>query len=196
MPRLGLDWKVSDKLQITGTLYFALTSSAVMAGGGMSAVWKSGAIRAWFTVQADFLLVFQPFHYYISAGVQLGASVEVDLWFTSFTLSAHLGVGIEIWGPPFSGRATVDLSIVSFTISFGAEGRDTSTRISWPDFVRTLLPRAESRTEPTRAARPGGRRRAAAADRAGRRRRRPAAPAERQRGRAELGARRRPRRDC
>ena len=72
----------------------ALTSSAVMAGGGMSAVWSSGDIRAWFDVEADFLLVFEPFHYYISAGIHLGASFTVDLWFTSFTVSIHLGVDL------------------------------------------------------------------------------------------------------
>ncbi|ADB50992.1 DUF6603 domain-containing protein [Conexibacter woesei] len=140
VPRLGLDWKVTDELQITGNLYFALTSSAVMAGGGMSAVWQSGSVRAWFVVQADFLLVFQPFHYYISAGVQLGCSVRVNLLFTHVTISAHLGVGLEIWGPEFAGKAIVDLSIVSFTIRFGAGDKDTSTRIEWDQFVERLLP--------------------------------------------------------
>ena len=62
VPRLGLNWQVTPELTITGDLYFALTSSAVMAGGGLSAVWQSGPIRAWFDVEADFLLVFEPFH--------------------------------------------------------------------------------------------------------------------------------------
>lgn len=140
VPRLGLDWKVTDNLQINGSLYFALTSSAVMAGGGMSAVWQSGSVRAWFSVQADFLLVFQPFHYYLSAGVQLGCSVRVNLLFTHVTISAHLGVGLEIWGPEFTGRAIVDLSIVSFTIGFGAGEKDTRTTIGWDRFVELLLP--------------------------------------------------------
>lgn len=146
VPRLGLDWKVTDQLQITGSLYFALTASAVMAGGGMSAVWQSGAVRAWFSVQADFLLVFQPFHYYIAAGIQLGCSVRVNLLFTHVTISAHLGVGIEIWGPEFAGKAIVDLSIVSFTIRFGeTSGKDVSTTIEWQRFVELLLPDAGRR---------------------------------------------------
>ena len=140
VPRLGLNWKVTNELTIKGDLYFALTSSAVMAGGGMSAVWQSGGIRAWFEVEADFLLVFQPFHYYLSAGIHLGASFKIDLLFTSITVSIHLGVGLEIWGPEFAGKATVDLSIISFTIGFGGGSPDTQTTIEWDEFVEKMLP--------------------------------------------------------
>ena len=56
VPRLGLSWQVVPELSITGGLYFALTSNAVMAGGKLSAVWTSGSVRAWFTYWADFLM--------------------------------------------------------------------------------------------------------------------------------------------
>jgi hypothetical protein len=140
VPRLGLNWQVTSELAISGDLYFALTSSAVMGGGGLSAVWQSGDIRAWFDVEADFLIVFEPFHYYISVGIQLGASFTIDLWFTSFTVSIHLGVGLEIWGPEFAGQATIDLSIISFTITFGGGSPNTDTTIGWGDFLGKLLP--------------------------------------------------------
>lgn len=140
VPRLGLNWQVTPQLAISGDLYFALTSSAVMAGGGMSAVWQSGDIRAWFDVEADFLLVFEPFHYYISAGIHLGASFKLDLLFTSVTVTIHLGVDVEIWGPEFAGKATIDLSIISFTITFGTTSQDTSSTIGWPEFVEKLIP--------------------------------------------------------
>ena len=144
VPRLGLNWQVTPELTIKGDLYFALTSSAVMAGGGMSAVWQSGSIRAWFDVEADFLLVFQPFHYYLSAGIHLGASFTLDLLFTTITVNIHLGVDVEIWGPEFAGRATIDLSIISFTISFGTSGQQTDTTIEWPKFLEKLMPSAGS----------------------------------------------------
>ena len=99
-------------------------------------------VRAWFDVEADFLLVFEPFHYYISAGIQLGASVTISLGFTSFPISIHVGVTLEIWGPEFAGQATIDLSIISFTISFGDSPRETSTTIGWNDFVGKLIPSA------------------------------------------------------
>ena len=157
VPRLGLNWQVSPELTVSGDLYFALTSSAVMAGGGMSAVWQSGDIRAWFQVEADFLLVFQPFHYYLSAGIQLGASFTLSLLFTSITVSIHLGVGIEIWGPEFTGRATVDLSIISFTIPFGTSPQQTDTTIKWTDFLDRLMPGEDKKApEPPQSVRAFG----------------------------------------
>jgi hypothetical protein len=141
VPRLGLNWQVTGDLSITGGEYFALTASAVMAGGSLSAVWQSGGLRAWFDVQADFLLVFQPLHYYISASIDLGASFSIDLWFTTITMSIHIGVGAEIWGPDFSGEIDVDLDIISFTISFGDASPGGQTKVGWPTFTQQLLPK-------------------------------------------------------
>jgi len=141
VPRLGVNWQVTPEFSIKAGLYFALTSSAVMAGGSLDAVWQSGGIRAWFSVWADFLMVFRPFHYYIDAGISLGASFDIDLLFTSVTITIHLGVALEIWGPPFAGRATIDLAIISFTITFGDGGAQTTTTIPWQDFAQQLLPK-------------------------------------------------------
>lgn len=145
VPRLGLNWRIDGNLSISGDEYFALTASAVMAGGGLRAVWSSGSISAWFSVEADFLLVFRPLHYYISASIELGASVKIDLWFTSFTISIHLGVDGEFWGPPFGYRIHVDLDIVSFTIGSGVE--DVPDPITWDDFVTEVLPARSADTQ-------------------------------------------------
>ena len=91
-------------------------------------------------MQADFLMVYQPFHYYISASVDIGASFRISLIFTHITVSIHVGAYLEIWGPEFTGKATIDLDIISFTISFGAAGHNTRTTISWHDFATTMLP--------------------------------------------------------
>jgi hypothetical protein len=140
VPRLGINWNVSDNLVVKGDEYFAVTSAAVMAGGGLSASWSSGGIKAWFNVQADFLMVYQPFHYYLDASVDIGASFRISLIFTHITISIHVGASLEIWGPDFTGRATIDLDIISFTISFGASNQGTKTTISWPEFVTQMLP--------------------------------------------------------
>jgi hypothetical protein len=103
-------------------------------------VWQSGDIRAWFDVEADFLLVFEPFHYYVGLGIHLGVSFTINLGFTSFKISIHLGVDVEIWGPEFAGKATIDLSIISFTITFGASTQDKNTTIGWDKFVDKLIP--------------------------------------------------------
>lgn len=151
VPRIGINWKVTDSLVIKGEEYFAVTSAAVMAGGGLSASWSGGGVTAWFNVQADFLMVYQPFHYYLDASVDIGASFRINLLFTHVTLSIHIGADLEIWGPDFTGEATVDLDIISFTISFGASGQQTGTRIAWEDFVAKMLPGHGSDSKALRA---------------------------------------------
>jgi hypothetical protein len=140
VPRLGLNWQLVPELSITGSLYFALNPNVVMAGGKLSAVWNSGPISAWFTYWADFLMTFSPFHYYVDGGIDLGASFTIDLWLFSISITIHIGIGIALWGPPFAGRATVDLSIISFTITFGPQGEDDDKFIHWDQFVQQLLP--------------------------------------------------------
>lgn len=140
VPRLGMNWKVTDNLSIKGGEYFALTSNAVMAGGYLDAVWQSGGIKAWFSVQADFLIMWRPFYYDIRASVSIGASFTIDLWFTTLSMSIHVGASLHIWGPDFSGIATVDLSIISFTISFGAASKVKNKTISWNEFAKDMLP--------------------------------------------------------
>jgi hypothetical protein len=152
VPRVGLSWQVVPQLAITGELYFALTSNVVMAGGKLSAVWNSGPISAWFTYWADFLMTFTPFHYHIDGGIDLGASFTVNLLFFSVSITIHIGVAVELWGPPFAGRATVNLSIISFTITFNDHEPDTRPSVPWPDFVRELLP-GQSPQPPARALR-------------------------------------------
>ena len=107
VPRLGLTWQVTQELSITGGLYFALTANAVMAGGKLSAVWNSGSVRAWFTYWADFLMTLTPFHYYVVGGIDIGAAFTVRTRFFSLSQTIHVGVTLELWGPPFAGRAVV-----------------------------------------------------------------------------------------
>lgn len=140
VPKLEMEWQVSDSLVMKGDLYFAVTSGAVMAGGYLSALWRSGGISAWFDVEADFVMMFSPLHYFLSAWVHLGASFRIDLAFTTVTVTVHLGVGLDIWGPEFSGQATIDLSIISFTVGFGAGSKAKPDPIDWPTFVGQLMP--------------------------------------------------------
>ncbi len=139
VPRLGVSFSV-DSLHVNGGLFYALTSSAVMAGGSLTATWSKGDISAWFSAEADFLIVFEPFHYFIEIGIQLGASFKLDLWLTTISVTIHLGVDLQLWGPEFAGRAKIDLSIISFTVDFGASGQSTQKAIAWGDFVKRLLP--------------------------------------------------------
>jgi hypothetical protein len=141
-PRLGLDWKLSDKLTVKGGLYFALTASVVMAGGELQATWSSGDLSAWFDAQADFLIRFKPFQYLIHVSVSIGVSLTVNLLVTTKRITVHVGVDVALWGPPFGGTAHVDLSIISFTIDFGSRQPPPLPNISWPEFRGSFLPAA------------------------------------------------------
>ncbi|MDO7926907.1 hypothetical protein Q6A51_08970 [Pseudomonas sp. KFB-139] len=140
VPRLGLNWRVSDQLTIKGELYFALTPSVIMAGGLLDATWQSSGVQAWFQIQTNFLIRFKPFTYRISATVSIGVSVKVDLWLSSYTLNARVNANLDLWGPDFGGLALVDLSVVSFTIDFGAQKRPGNTPIDWGEFRESFLP--------------------------------------------------------
>ena len=155
VPRLGMNWTISQQLGIKGGLYFALTSGAVMAGGYLEAIFEAGPLRAWFKVEADFLLGWKPFHYYIRLELSLGFSLHVKVLFVDFTITIELGVGLELWGPTFAGKIHVSLLIVSFTISFG-DSNPKPQPISWREFATSFLP------PPTTDAAPPGQVRAAA----------------------------------
>ncbi|WP_127529484.1 DUF6603 domain-containing protein [Paenibacillus kobensis] len=137
--RLSLTWQISDNMGIKGSVYFALTSTAVMAGGSLEAVWQSGDIRAWFNAMADFLLYWKPFRYEADIRVQIGVSVKLKLLVTTVTVTVHAGVDLTLHGPDFGGAARIDLSIVSFTIRFGAD-KPKVNPISWSEFKSTFLP--------------------------------------------------------
>jgi hypothetical protein len=139
VPTLGANWHVCENLDVKGGIYFALLPSTVMAGGSLEATWSSGNLRAWFTMHADFLLAWKPFHYHASIGVSLGVSYHLDLLFFSVDLTFHIGASLEIWGPPFGGVAEIDLDVVSFSISFGSRPADPQA-ICWQEFKESFLP--------------------------------------------------------
>ena len=140
---LGLNWRISSKLSIKGSVYFALTSSAFMAGGRLEAVWKSGNLKAWFIAQAHFLISWRPYFYDASIRVQIGVSYTFKIFGFRKTISVDVSAGLHIWGPEFSGTASVDLSIVSFTVRFGSRSATTPPPISWSEFKASFLPAQE-----------------------------------------------------
>ena len=75
-------------ITIRGGCYFALTPTAVMAGGSLELLFQRGSLRAWLNAEANFLIQWKPFLYDIDIGVTVGASYRVDAWFihTTFTI--------------------------------------------------------------------------------------------------------------
>lgn len=141
VPRVGFLWKIGNCITIDGEMYFALTPSAVMAGGRLSAVYEVGPLKAYFIAKVDFYLSWKPFSYDASVGIVLGGSLRIHLLFVSVTLKLELGAELHIWGPDFSARARISLWIISFEISFGANASQEERAIEWEDFCETFLPK-------------------------------------------------------
>lgn len=135
LPRVGITFHLSP-LQVTGEAYFAMTPSMLMAGAKLDAIWKLGIVKAWFKLGIDFIIAWAPFKYYAAGYINVGCSVNLGL----FTLTVSIGASIDIWGPPFGGKALVDLTIFSFTIYFGESRRIDPPLLTWTEFKTQFLP--------------------------------------------------------
>ncbi|CAM4344767.1 DUF6603 domain-containing protein [Corallococcus exiguus] len=149
--RVGYNWSVSSAVVVKGGSYFALTPTAIMAGGSLEVLFHAGDLRAWFTAYADIMIRWKPFFFQADIGVGIGASYRLNLGFTSVTLSVELDATLTLWGPPTGGTVHIDLAICSFNISFGADPPDSSAlRLDWSR-MKTLLPTATGQAAPTAA---------------------------------------------
>jgi len=140
VPAVGVNWAVSDVVSVKGTAYFALTTSCVMAGGGLEVVFSSGSLRAWFTAQADLLVSWNPFFFQAGIGVSIGVSYTLDVAGISKTLSVSVGASVRMWGPPTGGTVTVELYVISFTVDFGARPSQAADAPLSPAEFAALLP--------------------------------------------------------
>ncbi|MBO3457951.1 hypothetical protein G4P69_04360 [Aetokthonos hydrillicola CCALA 1050] len=139
VPPLALNWQVNNELQIKADAYFALTASAIMAGGHLQATWNSGALSAWFNAGADFLMSWKPYHYDISIYIDMGVSYTFEFFGTQH-ITIELGADLHIWGPEFSGLAQIHLWIISFDVRFGSNASQAPTPIDWSTFKTSFLP--------------------------------------------------------
>jgi hypothetical protein len=143
VPRVGLNWQVSPNLAVQGELYFALTPTCLMAGGRLGALYRQGGLQAWFEAYIDALIVWEPLHYEMQAGIRLGASYYAD--FLGVTLSLEMAAKAHFWGPPFAGKVDITWAILSFTIYFGdSQSPAEPESLKWKPFQDAFLPRATS----------------------------------------------------
>jgi hypothetical protein len=144
-PRLGFNWPISSQLHLSGDAYFALTPTAVMAGGALDATFHTGHLSAWFTANADMLICWKPFTYDIHVGVDIGASYKTFMG----TYSVALGADVHIWGPTFKLLATVHWYVISFTISIGDTSKPpVEPQVTFEHFAQDFLPQAPTDTAP------------------------------------------------
>lgn len=141
VPRLGIDWRISPSFSVRAEFYFALTASALMAGGHLKAAYHSGSVKAWFQAGADFIISWKPYYYDATFSVGVGVDVTIH-FFGTHHLSFHLGADVHVWGPEFSGKAEISLSVITFTVTFGS-GKTVAPYISWEEFNNSFLPDPE-----------------------------------------------------
>ncbi|MER7705704.1 DUF6603 domain-containing protein [Kitasatospora sp. NPDC097605] len=134
--RLQLSWSVSDNVSMRGDCYAALTPSAFMVGADVSVSFHAGPVKAGCDVGMDALVQWDPFHFEVTAHADIWVELDVLI-----PLRGTFGVGVEFWGPPTGGTATVHALGRSFDIRFG-EDRPTGPRlIGWPEFRDSRLHR-------------------------------------------------------
>jgi len=150
--RLEMNWKVSDALSVKADAYFAITPQAMMAGGHLVANFQAGgdfSIQVVFTVGADFIIYWKPYRYlgHMYADLAVTARIDVSFWLFSIHASVDfdLSADLKIWGPSFSGYASVSVHVlVSFSvgISFG-EDEQMPQPIGWDEFRSGFLPASD-----------------------------------------------------
>lgn len=139
VPRLGLVWRVTDDIVVKGGSYFALTSEALMAGVDVEVSADFGWAWAKIGFGANGIVYFDPFWFEVEAYARISAGVQIDTWFGTIGFSISLGATIKVWGPDFSGEATLEVGPCSFGVSFGSERTVAPEVLSWAKFVGKYL---------------------------------------------------------
>ncbi|RLU80120.1 hypothetical protein CTZ27_35285 [Streptomyces griseocarneus] len=140
-PRIGIDWDVSDAVSIKGGSYLALTPSAFMVGGALDIRYHSGDVRAWLTAHIDALIQWKPFHFDLSTGISLGASLNTHIF---GTWTVEVGADMHLWGPPTGGEVTVHVLGIGLTVSFGDRAPVPDPVLNWEQFTGLLPDRAQA----------------------------------------------------
>lgn len=142
---LELNWKVSNNFNITASVYFAMVPHALAVGGSLHATYTTGgkhfSAGAAFDINADFFIHWKPLRYRAAMSLEFKAWGTVNLIIHK-TFNINVSAGLNVWGPSFSGNATLKVHIL-FTfhvhISWG-DPDSPSLPISWDTFKTNFLP--------------------------------------------------------
>ena len=142
VPRVGFNWPISTELTVKGGGYCALVPHAIMAGGYLNAMFESSEVKAWFNLNANFLLMWKPYHYDAQLSLDIGAEVTIH-FFGTHHISLDASADLHLCGPDFGGHARVSITVIGitfhFSIDFGATPSPPNP-IAWSEFQTTFLP--------------------------------------------------------
>ena len=140
--KIGVNWEISKNLKLKGAAYFAVTPSCVMAGCSLSLNYDSGNLHAWLYADASFFMTWEPLFYDIAMNISVGIKYRFKLFWWWVNICLELGVSLHLWGPEFSGIATIHLWCISFTIGFGAKNIVKPKPLNWDNFCSRFFPDA------------------------------------------------------
>jgi hypothetical protein len=134
--RLALTWAVTDEVLISGQMYFALTSTAIMLGGKWSLSYTGSSVKASIEIWIDILLMWAPFYY----DLEIGVLIKINAKITWFNYDDEISAQLRIWGPPFAGIAFVKWKVLSFEIKFGDHSIKKPPPLLLSEFFQQFLP--------------------------------------------------------
>lgn len=138
--RLGLNWKISDEVEIKGGLYYALTPGSIMAGGRLEVTFSLSFLKASVVAWVDLYIAWAPFEYAAEIGIRVKIEANIKVMAISVHFKLEMGAVLYIWGPSFAGEAHVNWNIFSFTIPLGNARKEEKKKLSWSAFREQFIP--------------------------------------------------------
>ena len=146
VPRVGLTWYVTKDFFLKGESYLALTPGAIMLGGSFKAVYFAKKFKAAFDFEMDLLAQWKPFYYDFTTTINAQIEFKASILRVHKTISMDVGAELEIFGPEFSGKASINIKTFginfNFGIDFGSKQKVDRT-IDWKTFKESFLPEDE-----------------------------------------------------
>jgi hypothetical protein len=139
IPRLGIGFHLGPA-EIKGGMYLAITPQCVMMGGALEASVKQDSLSAFIKFSLDAIIFFEPFHYDVLINADAGVKVDLPLALTTLHIDMHLHVDVHIWGPEFSGLASLDVGPKTFDVAIGAAAEVRALPLTYEKFKERFLP--------------------------------------------------------
>ena len=146
LPRLGISFYL-DPVTVKGGVYFAVTPQCLMLGGSLEislngsydAFVASATFQASLTLAIDAIVFFEPFHYDVLVAADARLLADITFAFYTKHIDAHMHLDVHVWGPKFSGSASLDVGPKTFDVAFGAASSVKALPIAWKAFCQKFL---------------------------------------------------------
>jgi len=136
--RLGIRFHLAP-ITVEGGVYFAITPQCLMLGGFLDASFEESLISAHLKMALDAIIFFEPFFYDVHLGMDASVRASIPFPIHTIHIDVHLHVDAHIWGPEFSGQASLDVGPKTFDAHFGKSGAPHALPIGWDAFQQKFL---------------------------------------------------------